>query len=102
MVSRRGFLVGMAALAAGLGGCSSSSSGASSGGSVSAPASLPPVDCSSADAGSALWQVAARNGVLYGSSTATWQISDARYRRLYEREAAILFTEDDLLWYRLR
>jgi endo-1,4-beta-xylanase len=41
-------------------------------------------------------------GVVYGSSTATWQISDPGYRRLFAREAAILFTEDDLLWYRLR
>jgi endo-1,4-beta-xylanase len=29
-------------------------------------------------------------------------VSDASYRRLFAREAAILFTEDDLLWYRLR
>jgi endo-1,4-beta-xylanase len=41
-------------------------------------------------------------GLVYGSSTATWQISDREYRRLFTREAAILFTEDDLLWYRLR
>ena len=41
-------------------------------------------------------------GLVYGSSAATWQISDAQYRRLIQRQAAILFTEDDLLWYRLR
>jgi endo-1,4-beta-xylanase len=41
-------------------------------------------------------------GVVYGSSTATWQLSDEEFRRLYQRHAAILFTEDDLLWYRLR
>jgi endo-1,4-beta-xylanase len=40
--------------------------------------------------------------IVFGSSTATWQLSDADYRRLFAREAAILFTEDDLLWYRLR
>ena len=39
---------------------------------------------------------------MYGSSAATWQLSDAAYRRLFEREAALLFTEDDLLWWRLR
>jgi endo-1,4-beta-xylanase len=49
-----------------------------------------------------LWRTAMRNGLLYGSSTATWQISDAPYARLFRREAAILFTEDDLLWYRLK
>jgi endo-1,4-beta-xylanase len=43
-----------------------------------------------------------RRGLVYGSSTATWQISDARYRALFARQAAIMFTEDDLLWYRLR
>jgi endo-1,4-beta-xylanase len=49
-----------------------------------------------------LWQTALQRGMIYGSSTATWQISDHEYRRLFDREAAILFTEDDLLWYRLR
>ena len=43
-----------------------------------------------------------RRGIVYGSSTAPWQLSDADFSRLYQREAAILFTEDDLLWYRLR
>jgi endo-1,4-beta-xylanase len=52
--------------------------------------------------GSPLWRTAIDRGLVYGSSTATWQISDDAYRRLFEREAAILFTEDDLLWYRLR
>jgi endo-1,4-beta-xylanase len=49
-----------------------------------------------------LWRTAEHRGILYGSSTATWQISDAQYRRLFNREAALLFTEDDLLWYRLK
>jgi len=52
--------------------------------------------------GAPLYETALRRGLVYGSSTATWQISDSAYRRLFEREAAILFTEDDLLWYRLR
>jgi len=49
-----------------------------------------------------LWKTAMGRGLLYGSSTATWQISDAEYRKLFKREAAVLFTEDDLLWYRLK
>ena len=40
--------------------------------------------------------------VIFGSSAATWQLSDAAYRKLFVREAEMLFTEDDLLWYRLR
>jgi endo-1,4-beta-xylanase len=51
---------------------------------------------------STLWGVAIPNGVVFGSSAATWQLDDREYRQLFEREAAIVFTEDDLLWYRLR
>jgi endo-1,4-beta-xylanase len=40
--------------------------------------------------------------LVYGSSATTWQLSDPHYRELFAREAAILFTEDDLLWWRLR
>jgi endo-1,4-beta-xylanase len=58
----------------------------------------------------ALWRAAACRGILYGSSIATWQIeddatgaiSDAGYARLFARHAALLFTEDDLLWWRLK
>ena len=39
---------------------------------------------------------------MFGSSAATWQLSDPGYRRLFAREADVLFTEDDLLWYRVR
>jgi endo-1,4-beta-xylanase len=49
-----------------------------------------------------LWQTAFQKGIVYGSSAATWQLSDSGYRRLFAREATIIFTEDDLLWYRLR
>jgi endo-1,4-beta-xylanase len=48
-----------------------------------------------------LWRTAIRRGIVYGSSIATWQL-DPEYSRLFAREAAILFTEDDLLWYRLK
>jgi endo-1,4-beta-xylanase len=97
-VSRRSFLWGAAVVgAAGLAGCSEEEATRSS-----AP-ELP--DCPAfdeADARTPLWETAFATGVVYGSSTATWQISDTSYRRLFGREAAILFTEDDLLWYRLR
>jgi endo-1,4-beta-xylanase len=61
-------------------------------------------DCLSDQAAPAapLWAEALARGVVYGSSAATWQLSDARYRSLFEQQAGIVFTEDDLLWWRLR
>lgn len=94
-MTRRGFLAGAAAIAAA--GCSSSSSAPP----ASSAASAPVLHCPQAT-GDALWSTAARRGLVYGSSTATWQIADHAYRALYERESAMLFTEDDLLWWRLR
>jgi len=49
-----------------------------------------------------LWRTAKQRGIVFGSSTATWQISDPDYAALFAREAKLLFTEDDLLWYRLK
>jgi endo-1,4-beta-xylanase len=49
-----------------------------------------------------LWTRPIERGLVYGSSAATWQLEDASYRALHAREASILFTEDDLLWYRLK
>jgi endo-1,4-beta-xylanase len=49
-----------------------------------------------------LYRLARRRGIAYGTSAATWQLDDAEYAALVAREAAILFTEDDLLWYRLK
>jgi endo-1,4-beta-xylanase len=49
-----------------------------------------------------LWQVAWDRGLVYGTSAATWQLEDADYAALVAHEAAILFTEDDLLWWRLK
>jgi endo-1,4-beta-xylanase len=103
-LTRRGFLLAAAGAAAGLAGCSrSGSSGTSqavptSGATTTAAA----LDCPAAADGSALWQTAMRRGLVYGSSAATWQLADAQYRKLFEREPAIVFTEDDLLWWRLR
>jgi endo-1,4-beta-xylanase len=45
--------------------------------------------------------VARERGIAFGSSIATWQF-DADYPALHAREAKLLFTEDDLLWYRLK
>jgi endo-1,4-beta-xylanase len=51
--------------------------------------------------GPPLWQLAAAKGIVFGSSIATWQL-DHTYPALHAREAALLFTEDDLLWYQLK
>jgi endo-1,4-beta-xylanase len=48
-----------------------------------------------------LWRQAARKGLVFGSSIATWQL-DKTYPKLHAREAGLLFTEDDLLWYQLK
>lgn len=48
-----------------------------------------------------LWTPASERGIIYGTSLATWQL-DPDYVQLVDHEAAILFTEDDLLWYKLR
>lgn len=98
-VTRRSFLCAAAgAAAAGLVGCSESHR--------TRTAAPEPVVCPALGRGDGsrvpLWETALERGIVYGSSTATWQLSDAAYRRLFAREAAILFTEDDLLWYRLR
>jgi len=113
VLTRRSFLAGAAAAAAvGLAGCSKSVTTVSrtpSPTNTVSPLPLPTLKsggCAPAAAGDAtdvpLWRTAIERGLVYGSSTATWQISDPQYRRLFEKEASILFTEDDLLWYRLR
>jgi endo-1,4-beta-xylanase len=48
-----------------------------------------------------LWKQAERAGIVFGSSIATWQF-DPQYKKLYAREAGLLWPEDDLLWYRLK
>jgi endo-1,4-beta-xylanase len=114
-VTRRSFLRGIGAAAlASMVGCTTGSSsdrprnGPSVTGSVPpsvAPPSVAPIDCDGAGSGSGrmpLWATAIGSGIVYGSSAATWQLSDRAYRRLFARETAIVFTEDDLLWWRLR
>jgi endo-1,4-beta-xylanase len=103
-LSRRSFLAGAAgAVAAGLVGCTPDKSSTKVGARPSPTLPAPdPVACADGSTGGpALWETALERGIVYGSSTATWQTSDPEYRRLYARESAILFTEDDLLWYRL-
>jgi endo-1,4-beta-xylanase len=82
-VPRRSLLLG-AAGAAGLAVAGGPSTPASAGGA------RPP-----------LWTIARDRGIAFGSSIATWQFDDD-YPALFAREAKLLFTEDDLLWYRLR
>ncbi len=48
-----------------------------------------------------LWLPASEAGITFGTSLATWQLDDT-YPALVNHEAAILFTEDDLLWYKLK
>jgi endo-1,4-beta-xylanase len=106
IVNRRSFIVGAAGTAAAcLFACTDSNEADHARTAVdnSKPTAA---DCPAIDAADGsrlpLWQTAFQRGIVYGSSTATWQLSDATYRKLFERQAAILFTEDDLLWYRLR
>jgi endo-1,4-beta-xylanase len=49
-----------------------------------------------------LWQTAWERGLVFGTSMATWQLGDPEMVQLIDHEAAILFTEDDLLWWRLK
>lgn len=48
-----------------------------------------------------LWRDAAARGITFGTSTSTWQL-DPQYSALVAEQAAILFTEDDLLWWRIK
>ena len=49
-----------------------------------------------------LWKVAQRNGVVFGTAIATWMFEDAPFMDLVRREAALIFTMDDFLWYQLK
>jgi endo-1,4-beta-xylanase len=49
-----------------------------------------------------LWRVAKERGIVFGSAWSTRLAEDTEYLRLVDRESAILFTEDDLLWYQLK
>jgi endo-1,4-beta-xylanase len=50
-----------------------------------------------------LWRVAQRRGIVYGGSISTWMYADdPAYAHLFGREVAMLWPEDDFLWYHLR
>jgi endo-1,4-beta-xylanase len=49
-----------------------------------------------------LWKVAQRNGVVFGTAIATWMFEDQPFMELVDREAALIFTMDDFLWYQLK
>jgi endo-1,4-beta-xylanase len=73
-----------------------SAAGAAAAGALSGPAGI------ALGAGQApLWKAAQRNGIVYGAAAATWQ-EDADFRQLLKRQAALLFTQDDFLWYVLK
>ena len=83
LVPRRSLLLGAAGAA-----------GLTAAGGLSGPASAD-------GARTPLWKVARKRGIAFGSSIATWQFDDD-YPALFAREAKVLFTEDDLLWYRVK
>jgi endo-1,4-beta-xylanase len=95
--------------------------GAAGTGVLGAAAAMAPFEAAHASGGDAgkirrgvhepaLWRAAARNNLVYGSSIAAWQVwnddltetTDPGYARLHPQHAALLFPEDDLLWYRIR
>ncbi|RCK69372.1 hypothetical protein DT076_10790 [Desertihabitans brevis] len=53
-------------------------------------------------AGVPLWRLAADRGLAFGTAASTRLFEDEAYSRLVDEQAAVLFTEDDLLWYKLK
>ncbi|WP_139209872.1 endo-1,4-beta-xylanase [Microlunatus flavus] len=49
-----------------------------------------------------LWKIGADARLAYGTSHTSRLFDDAEYSALVDQQAAILFTEDDLLWYQLK
>ena len=49
-----------------------------------------------------LWKIAADARLAYGTSHTSRLFEDEAYSDLVDAQAAILFTEDDLLWYQLK
>ena len=87
-IQRRSVLLGAAAAAATgvVGGLSSSASAAV------------PLDYDPAP----LWKTARNRGLAYGTAWATWMGGDNQLTALQDREAGMLLTQDDLLWYVLK
>jgi endo-1,4-beta-xylanase len=104
MLTRRSFLAraGLGAVAVLGGACTTSPAAGprSTRPTTTATGTTTPSDGSTASG--SLLRTAASKGIVYGSSTATWQFEpDDAYAALFAREAGMVFTEDDLLWYRL-
>jgi len=88
-IARRSLLLGAAgATAAGLVGAVPGTAAANSTGQLAAN-------------GPPLWKQAEKKGIVFGSSIATWQL-DPQYKDVHAHEAALLWPEDDLLWYQLK
>lgn len=87
-IQRRSVLLGAAAAAAtgAVGGLSTRASAAG------------PLDYDPAP----LWRTARNRGLAYGSAWATWMGGDQQLTELQNREANMLFCQDDLLWYVLK
>ncbi|QDP95369.1 endo-1,4-beta-xylanase [Microlunatus elymi] len=50
-----------------------------------------------------MWQDAWHRGIVYGGSISTWMYADDdAYAALFRQEVAMLWPEDDFLWYHLR
>ena len=91
-IQRRSVLVGAAAVAAaGVVGVNTSPATAETSGAG-------PLDYDPAP----LWRTAHNKGLVYGTAWATWMGSDHALTTLQDREAGMLMTQDDLLWYVLK
>ncbi|MFY1691690.1 endo-1,4-beta-xylanase [Plantactinospora sp. WMMB782] len=100
-LSRRSLLLG-AAGAAGLAGGALGSAGPAAAGTAGRTRPDPPGQPRPGAPRPPLWKLARPNGLAFGTSLATWHMPDTPYLDLVGREATLLFTEDDLLWYRLK
>ncbi len=90
-VSRRAVMLGAAGAAA---------SGVVGGAGPAVGATAGPA-AADAEKRAPLWEQAWRRGLVFGSAFST-RLKDHPYRQLVDREAAVAFTEDDLLWYKLK
>lgn len=84
--------------------------GAAGAAGVAATGAIPAVAAAGDDAAAekgggpkapSLWRRADRNGLLYGTTWATWQEGND-LTRLIDKHANVMFPEDDLLWYKLK
>src|ERR687894_686793 len=69
---------------------------------AAAAATLGPLAADAVARRAPLWRVAQRHGVVFGTAIATWMFEDEPFMDLVDREAALIFTMDDFLWYQLK